>query len=372
MLKQWQLAAHREALLLSGDSWPMAFSIGKPSPSMLTLRTDEVRWHLQRWRGVSVGEVVWEEMSFRGGGEPVKVPVTWKLRDAREWVAATGDAGVLREYERLVRVLRVVDPVFRRVLVRQRSVLEEGEVVRAAEVALKLTPGCAEGRPLRALAVGGVDSKFFERNRGLMVQLLDARFAGQVSELGLEGFLGALDEGDHWLLVVPLERGLLPFGQQRVRASELFEVQLPGTHVLVVENEKCLHQLPPLAGTVAVLGAGLHLEWLRAPWLGGKEIAYWGDLDTWGLLMLGRARGYQPRVVPLLMGAEVFHAYAAGSAVPEPSPAGEATPGGLTGEEEGLYYLLREAERGRLEQEFLPASVVGEAVVRWREGAKRG
>jgi hypothetical protein len=36
--------------------------------------------------------------------------------------------------------------------------------------------------------------------------------------------------------------------------------------------------------------------------------------------------------------------------------------------ERGLYSLLRAAVRGRLEQEFLPAEVVAEAVGRWREG----
>jgi hypothetical protein len=261
--------------------------------------------------------------------------------------------------------------MFRRVLVRQRGALQEkseAEIIRAVEVALLLSAGCAQGRPLRALSALGVDSKFFERNRGLMIQLLDARFDGEVSDRGLEEFLGALSEGDHWLLVAPLEPGLLPFSQQRVRASELQSAGLPGSHVLIVENERCLHQLPPLADTVAVLGAGLNLEWMRAEWLGGKQIGYWGDLDTWGLQMLGRARGYQGGLVPLLMDVEVFRTFCEGSAVAEPGPAGEVAPGGLTVEERELYSILRGAARGRLEQEFLAPSLVAEVVGRWRKG----
>ena len=120
-----------------------------------------------------------------------------------------------------------------------------------------MTAGCALGRPLRALSALGVDSKFFERNRGLLIQLLDVRFEGEVSDRGLgEEFLGALSEGDHWLLVAPLGPGLLPFSQQRIRASELQSVALPGSHVLIVENERCLHQLPALADTVACWGRG--------------------------------------------------------------------------------------------------------------------
>ena len=277
LVKQWQLADNREALLLSENAWPVSVPIGRPTPALLTQRTEEVRAHLQRWRAVDIGEVVWEAISFRAGLEPVQVPVVWRLPSVKEWVAATGDPAVEQEFERLQRVLRGCDSVFRRVVVRQRNSLQEkseAEIGRALEVALRVTPGCAVGRPLRALSELGVDSKFFERNRGFLIQLLDARFEGQVSDVGLEGFLGALSEGDHWLLVAALGPGLLPFGQQRVRASELQGVALPGSHVLIVENEQCLHQLPPVADTVAVLGAGLHLEWMRSEGLGAKRIGY--------------------------------------------------------------------------------------------------
>ena len=159
---------------------------------------------------------MFESMSFRGGAEPVEVPVAWRVRSVREWVMAAGEPAVLLQYQRVERLLREVDPVFHRTIVRQRGILGlEGveDVVRVAEVALRLGPGCAEGRPLRGLSGLGTDSKFIEQNRALLVQFLNARFDGEVSESGLEGFLGALDEGDHWLLVADLGAGLLPFGQ---------------------------------------------------------------------------------------------------------------------------------------------------------------
>ncbi len=67
----------------------------------------------------------------------------------------------------------------------------------------------------------GNDSKFFERHASLLTALLDERFDGEASRQGLAGFLGALPEDDHWLLIAPLAPGLLPFAQMRVRASEL-------------------------------------------------------------------------------------------------------------------------------------------------------
>lgn len=65
---------------------------------------------------------------------------------------------------------------------------------------------------------------------------------------------------------------------------------LPSERVLIVENESCQHQLPSVPNTIAVLGAGFDLSWTEAEWLARKKIAYWGDIDTWGLHFLAKAR----------------------------------------------------------------------------------
>jgi hypothetical protein len=241
----------------------------------------------------------------------------------------------------------------------------EAQIIKAAEVALALTPGCATGRPLRALSVCGIDSKFFERHRGLLIDLLDERFDGQVSELGLEAFLDAPDEGEHWLLVAPLSPELLPFAQQRVRARELAATPLSASHILIVENERCLHQLPKLPNTIAVLGSGLNLEWMNATWLKDKRIAYWGDIDTWGLVMLSAARTRQPHLEPVLMDRELFDAMCSALSVNESRPADERPPEGLTASERDLYQHLRGLEKGRIEQEFLPREKVVAALEGW-------
>jgi hypothetical protein len=371
-LKQWRLADNRELRLLHADSWPIALGIGRPTAAELTHQTDSVRDHLQRWRVVKVGHVVWEPVNFRSASEPITVPVSWQLHAPSEWATATGDPSIGAEFARLQRLLHAINPRFHRLIVRQPFLTEDkqiADVVAAAKVALELTPGCAFGRPLRTLSVGGIDTKFFERHRTLMTQLLDVLFDGEVDNLGLEGFLGALDDTDHWLLIAPLERGLLPFSQQRIRTKELMDATLPGSRVLVVENESSLYQLPRISDTVAILGAGLNLGWLEAPGFDGKQLAYWGDLDTWGLQMLATARGYRPQLRALLMTRDIFDAHAALSAVPEPSPAAESPPIVLTEAESMLYRHLRALEKGRLEQEFLPVDQVGDALATWDGGS---
>jgi hypothetical protein len=369
--KQWEVTDTREQRLLNARSWPVSLPIGKPSTAEFTQRTRDVREHLKRWRAVGVGRVLWEPVTYRGGNEPVDVPVQWVLDSPSEWSAACDEPAVRKEFERLGRLVAAADPVLHRTLVRQRYLLQdkpEAELVQAIELARVLHPGCAAGRPLRTLGACGIDSKFFERHRALIVQLLDARFDGQVSELGLEAFLEALDESEHWLLVAALAPGLLPFVQQRVRAREIATQPLPGSHLVIVENERCLYQLPPLPDTVVVLGAGLNLEWLHAAWLQERRIAYWGDLDTWGLLMLSRARERQPHLESILMSRELFDALAPTSAVVEGNPAGEQRPGVLSDPEWELYLYLRRLEKGRLEQEMIPRERVMTEFMKWRSG----
>lgn len=366
--KQWQDRDHRERRLLDPGAWPISLPIGKPTPAEFTTRGSLVREHVQLWRAVKIGEVQWRGIPYRAGAEPVQIPTHWLLRSPTEWAAATADPAIAYEQQKLASVLAQVEPIFHRTLTRGLRGFVNArldEVLQATRLVQQLEPGCASGRPLRAMAIAGIDSKFFERHRALVQQLLDARFDGQASEQGLESFLGALDEGDHWLLVAPLQPGLLSFGRQAVPAAELMSAGLPGTHVLIVENERSLHQLPQLDDTVAVLGSGLNLAWMQADWLRIKSIGYWGDLDTWGLGMLATARVHQPRLDALLMDRQTFDTHAA-LAVPELHPASELPPDALSESERALYLRLRHAKRGRLEQEFLPRETVAEQLAMWR------
>ena len=369
--RQWHNAGTREARLLDTGQWPLILNIGKPTATQVTGELAVVREHIGQWRRVGVGEVRWQAVNYRGLAETVELPLSWVLHSADEWVAAMVDAQVAREYRLIVAVIDAVVPLFRPMLVRQRQQwLSRGaaETIQACEVAATLEPGCANGRPLRALSVAGCDSKFFERNRPLLTRLLALRFGEAVGEQGLEGFLGAPNEGEHWLLVVPLGAGLLPFDQLRLRSSELRRTALPGSRLLVVENERSLYQLPALADTVAVLGAGLNLSWMQADWLAARSLAYWGDLDTWGLSMLATARLHQPGISALLMDQATFDVLAPDYAVVEPVAAGANPPQGLDSGEQALYRRLLASPRGRLEQEFVPMARVQRAISGWLGG----
>ena len=375
---QWQRADWRERQLLPGPgAWPVRLAIGAPSAAQFAQGGADLRAHLQAWRAIQAegpGQVQWQDHRYQGAAAPLAVPTHWLLGRPSEAIAAmarhAGGAGraAQADYQALQAVLGAVDGQFHPLLLRRLALWRAApvdEVITAARMALQLAPGCAQGRPLRALAVAGNDSKFFERHAALLTALLDLRFDGAAGRAGLAAFLDASADDEHWLLVAPLAPGLLPFARQRVPASELQATPLPAAHILLVENERCLHLLPrPLAGTIAILGAGRNLAWLAAPWLQARRVAYWGDIDTWGLAMLAGARGHLPHLQALLMDRATLEAHP-DRAVAEPQPAPEPGPGALLAQELALDAHLRGLARGRLEQEFLNPARVAQALTGW-------
>lgn len=367
LAKQWQQAFWRVERLLSSESWPLVIAIGKPTGRQFADQTGLVQAHVQRWRQVTVGEVVFQDINFRAAAEPVSLPVQWVLHTPSEWAAATADGDVQQEFALLETLVGSVNQRYWEVLVRERALWRNksvSEITAAAALADSLSPGMAEGRPLRLLNGLGVDTKFIERNTVLLTRLLDERYDGMVNQQGLNGFLDAPDDKDHWLLVLPLEKGLLPFKRQRITARELADTCLPGSRVVVVENEQCEHLLPVMPGTVAILGAGLDVHWLAGEALKTKAVAYWGDMDTWGLLMLARARQALPTITPLMMSEAHFKAFCRDCAVPEPVHA-ELPSSGLTEHEVAFFHLLKAQPQGRLEQEYLPMEEVHRQLQDW-------
>lgn len=377
LARQWQRADWREQHLLPNtQTWPLRLPIGEPGAQSFRDDSAVLRQHLQQWRTIAEhgpGQVEWKQRQYRSGASALDVPTYWVLRpsdcaQAFDRCAGSEGAQASADYRTLVTVLNQVDACFHRLLLRRLSLWRgttTEQVITATRVALQLEPGAAEGRPLRALAVAGNDSKFFERHTNLVAALLDERFDGEASRQGLAAFLGAAQEGEHWLLVAPLAVGLMPFRRQRVSASELQVTALPASRIMLVENERCLHQLPKhVPDTIAILGAGLNLGWLCAPWLQKCEVAYWGDMDSWGLTMLATARNHLPKLYALLMDDASFAAHGH-LAVPEPVHAPPAQPNRLLLGEAALDQHLRRLKAGRLEQEFLPAAAVARAIEDW-------
>ena len=375
LARQWRNADLRVARLLgpTGDNpsvWPIDIAIGLPSARQLTEHTTRIRAHIESWRTFKHGEILWQAKRYRGATDAIELPSHLRLHRPTDWVAAASDPEVASEFGRLSTLVADTDPLYHETLIRRRALwrnLDDSVVVAAAGVADRIEPGLAAGRPLRLLNELGVDTKFVEQHDRLLTRLLDLRFDDEVSRVGLRTFLGAQGGRDHWLLVVDLDRDQLPFSQIRVRAGELATTPLGCTHVVLVENEACVSLLPRLPTTMAVLGSGLDTAWTAASWLRDRRVAYWGDIDTWGLKILADIRANVPDVNAILMDHETFASHL-DNRVEEPTLAAPTPPTGLSAQEQALYHVLLQTPTGRLEQEFIRAQLVHSTLNRWRRG----
>jgi len=367
--RQWQDPDLREARILEKSIWPISLPIGRPTGAEINASWQETADLIRLWRELPIGIVRWESVSYRATGKSIEIPSVWDIRNSEEWISATNEPSIRAEYEELHYILKETDSIFHSILVRERSLWKgklSDDIIKVAHLVMQLSPGCAGGKPLRALSIAGIDSKFFERYRSLIIRLLDIRYDGEVSRQTLEAFLNAWQDGDHWLLLADLgDQSILTFKQLRVRASELRTTGFDAHSLLLVENESCLHLLPQnIPGFTAILGAGNNLSWLQSAWIQKARIGYWGDIDTWGLTLLARARVYAPNLVPLLMERKVFDLHLQ-SAVTEKVTASSNAPNNLTPQESDLYYFLLSKEKGRLEQEFLTADYVHPIISAW-------
>jgi len=213
---------------------------------------------------------------------------------------------------------------------------------------------------LRQLDVPGVDTKFVEKRRGLLTQLLDLVLTPTAVDPAFTGASGF--EGRYGLRPRPalvrfriLDPALRLGGLSdlTVPVTELASLDLAAERVFVTENEVNGLAFPEVPGAIVVFGLGYGLDRLAAlPWLRRRQVSYWGDLDTHGFAMLSMLRQACPGAVSLLMDRETLLAHRT-LWVREPEPHRGELPG-LTDSERSLYEDLRDDRLGeavRLEQE---------------------
>jgi hypothetical protein len=219
------------------------------------------------------------------------------------------------------------------------------------------------GMYLRQVDVPGVDTKFIERHRGVLAELLDLRLdPGRID--GAAGDFatryGFARKPDYVRFRCPF-RGL---SEASVRVDELGAAPPGVSRAYVVENEITYLAFPLPEKSMVIWGRGYAVDAL-APlrWLAELDVVYWGDIDTHGFAILSRLRGMFPAVQSMLMDRETLLAHR-DQWVREPSPA-TAVLTGLTEQETALSADLAGGvygDRVRLEQERVAFGAVERAI----------
>lgn len=224
---------------------------------------------------------------------------------------------------------------------------------------------------LRQVDVPGVDTKFLEQNREVLAELLDAvlpaeRVDERFGRRDLAGRYGFRRKPLYTRLRFLAPQLLLPAGISEVTllAEELADLDPGLNQVIIVENEISYLALPPRPDTLAIFGSGFALGSVAGlTWLQDKIITYWGDIDTYGFLILNRLRARFPRVQSILMDAPTLLAHPL-QWVREEKPTMLELPH-LSEDEATLYRDLIEDRYGhnlRLEQERVRFSLVRAAL----------
>lgn len=171
------------------------------------------------------------------------------------------------------------------------------------------------GRPncyLRELPVE-VDTKFIERKRGVLNELLPIIAPNCVGPDGtsFEKRFGFRQKQPlvrfRFLDAEIAKAGHLPFCDFAIPLGEAERLRLPAGNVIIVENEMTFLTLPSLPKTVAFFGGGDAVSHLcRLSWLSNARLVYWGDMDTHGFESLAFLRSYHPHTDSTMMNMDTF------------------------------------------------------------------
>ncbi len=348
-----------------GVAFPLALRLKGPSRRALSEQFDEAKRWVQALEEGAKGrrgfgyEVAWAEIELQvlGRNRLPKSVIVPTPEDALRMVGKRRDA---ERFAKLASATTDACPALRPWMLKKPLVVlehaAEWDRVLAVVECLRAQP--RPGLYLRQLDIPGVDTKFVEARRGLLIELLD---------LALEPGAVDLTAGRHFearyglLHKEPLVRFRILDPRHRIGglcdvttpASELARIQLGVTRVFITENEINGLAFPDVPDAAVVFGLGYDVDRLRGvTWLHGKDLIYWGDIDTHGFAILDRLRGAFPHTRSLLMDRETLNAHRASWVEETARHSGPLSR--LTTAEHAFFEDLasdRLGERVRLEQE---------------------
>ena len=182
---------------------------------------------------------------------------------------------------------------------------------------------------LRQLDVAGVDTKFIEARKGLLMELLDIMLPQESIDASakrdFEGRYGLLSKPPRVRFrILDREHYIGGLSDITVPASQFAELEPSVRRVFITENEINGLAFPHLPDAAVIFGLGYALDRLAdVRWLRNRTIYYWGDIDTHGFAILDRLRAAFPEATSLLMDRETLMQHQSlwvGLATPGPPP----------------------------------------------------
>lgn len=371
---------HREWLEAGGDPeqsedrlWPLEVNLGIPTENQALKQVEDVRawvavW--QSWNGI--GSLSWSDRRWRKlGTQPV--PEKLLLAGPAEVAQWIGEADRWERAQQRYRGLIGRWPQLANKLPRYFAILADYSEVdyrRLVDLVAWFEKSPASSLYPRQLPVSGLDSKWLEKRKGLLADLVDA-VRGESSTGG--DFYGrcGLKAPPQLIRLRILDDSLRQQvgGLSDISApwEQLAELDLPVSNVFIVENLQTGLAFDDLPGSIVIMQLGYGVDVLgRLPWVARAHCVYWGDLDTHGFAILNRARGYLPELKSVLMDEATLRSHQELWVEEKDQHAAEILPL-LTVSEQAVYQAIKSNVWGqnvRLEQERLAWDVAWNVVQR--------
>jgi hypothetical protein len=221
---------------------------------------------------------------------------------------------------------------------------------------------------LRQIDIPDVDTKFIERHKPLLAELLEEIVPPERYDHTTPNFeqrFGFCSK-PRYVRFRYIGEDESPFGFRdgAMRADEFSRCSPPIETVFITENEINFLSFPAARRSIVIFGGGYGFDGLRqVAWLSQKTLFYWGDIDTHGFAILDQLRQIFPHVRSFLMDRSTLEKHRL-FWDREQSPT-RRTLHNLTKEEQSLYAELCANILGdsvRLEQERVRFGVVKETV----------
>ena len=297
--------------MLSGDTvFPLRIPLKKPDSRALTAQFEAARHWISNLTAATGFQLEWREFNHPQLGCN-RIPVAAIIESERDALALIGKQRDGAHFRTLVATISDAHPpLLPWLLKRPLNVLDQAESwLRLIAVVDWVIAHPRSNIYLRQIDLASIDSKFIERHRGLLGEMLDLVLAPAAIDsqfTGVRGFerrygfkakpaLIRLRFLDHKLRIQGLS-------DLCISSEEFSRLTLVVKHVFITENEINFLAFPEVPDSLVLFGAGYGFDHLaQAAWLHHKNIYYWGDLDTHGFAILDQLRSKFPSAHSLLM-----------------------------------------------------------------------
>jgi hypothetical protein len=340
--------------------WPLEVPLGIPTEQAALRQVDGVRAWASAWRHwQGLGTLSWCERRWKTLGIQ-RLPDKLMLHGPGEVAMWIGECARWERAQSRYQTLTARWPVLVQQLPRYFDVLadySDADFRRMAEMLEWIASHPNSDLYPRQLPVSGLDSKWLDVRKGLLAGLVAAIQGNASNDLDFYKQCG-LRAPPPLVRMRVLDQALRArvggVGDITAPVEDLAGINLPVSHVFIVENLQTGLAMSDIPGTVVLMRLGYNVDVLaRLPWLARAKCIYWGDLDTHGFAILHRARSYIPDLHSVLMDEDTLLRHKAlWVDEKEPHPAAELTL--LTEAEQQLYRDIKQQRWGqnvRLEQE---------------------